>query len=99
MIERPVSERIERIKAAVQVLHRCSAVHVESVPVVDMSGPMVLWEGVVEVFEIEGHEKSRRCFAWSRPDGKETRFVTFLEIPPVVSAETAVRAALASRKR
>ena len=43
-----------------------------------------------------GHPKAKRCYAWSFTEGKQTRFVTVLEIPPVESAQTAVRAAIAS---
>jgi hypothetical protein len=38
--------------------------------------------------------KAKRAYAWSHLDGKNderTRFVAVLEIPPVESAETAVR--------
>jgi hypothetical protein len=38
--------------------------------------------------------KAKRCYAWSHLDGandERTRFVAVLEIPPVISAETAVR--------
>ena len=93
-----MSERIEKLRDAVQVIHHCSATHVQSVPVVEMFGPKVAWEGVVEVFDITGHEKAKRCYGWSYPDKGETQFVTVLEIPPVESAQTAVRAAVASQK-
>jgi hypothetical protein len=41
-----------------------------------------------------GHPKTKSCYAWSHLDGEHderTRFVAVLEIPPVESAETAVR--------
>jgi hypothetical protein len=57
------------------------------------------WEGVVEVFDITGHPHTKRCYAWSFPEGTETRFVTVLEIPPVESAQTAVRASIAGEQR
>jgi hypothetical protein len=53
-----------------------------------------VWEGDVEVFDLHGHAKAKRAYAWSHLDGKHderTRFVAVLEIPPVESAETAVR--------
>jgi hypothetical protein len=59
----------------------------------------VAWDGVVEVFRLAGHPKAKRCYAWSFTEGKETRFVTVLEIPPVESAQTAVRAAIASEAK
>lgn len=94
-----MSERIEKLRDAVQVMHRCGAAHVQSVPVVEMFGPKVAWEGVVEVFDLTGHPKAQRCYAWSYPDGKETRFVTVLEIPPVESPQTAVRASIVAETR
>ena len=46
-----------------------------------------------------GHPKAKRCYAWSFTEGKQTRFVTVLEIPPVESAQTAVRAAIAGEAK
>jgi hypothetical protein len=51
-------------------------------------------KGDVEVFDFMGYPKAKRAYAWSHLDGandERTRFVAVLEIPPVVSAETAVR--------
>jgi len=89
-----MSERIEKLRDAVQVAHRCTAVHIQSVPVVEMFGSLTAWEGVVEVFNITGHSKAKRCYAWYYPDKGEAQFTTVLEIPPVVSPQTAVRAAI-----
>ncbi len=53
-----------------------------------------VWQGDIEVFDLIGHPKAKRCYAWSHLDGakdERTRFVAVLEIPFVVSAETAVR--------
>lgn len=58
-----------------------------------------MWQGAVEVFALAGHAKATRCFAWSHREGKGDegeRFVVVLEIPPVESPETAVRASIVS---
>jgi hypothetical protein len=58
-----------------------------------------LWNGYVEVFDLNGHPKAKRAYGWSHPDGndnKTERFVTVLEIPPVNSPETAVKIAIYS---
>ena len=78
---------------------RCKAEHVKSVPVIEMFWQKVAWDGVVEVFRLTGHPKAKRCYAWSFTEDKETRFVTVLEMPPVESAQTAVRAAIASESK
>jgi hypothetical protein len=46
---------------------------------------------------LTNHPKVKRRFAWSHNDGagdSDERFVTVLEIPPVVSPETAVKIAI-----
>jgi hypothetical protein len=92
-----MSERVGYLREAVEALHKCKARHEQSVPVVEMFGKETVWEGVVECFQITGHPKAKRCYAWSYPDGKETRYLTVSEIPPVESPQTAVRAAIASK--
>ena len=75
-------------------LHGCSSEWVETVPVHEVFKGQTIWQGDVEVFNLTGHAKAKRAYAWSHLDGKNderTRFVAVLEIPPVESAETAVR--------
>lgn len=94
-----MSDRIDQLREAVEVMHKCKAQHEKSVPIVEMFGDKTVWEGVVETFSLRGHPKAKRCYAWSYPDGLETRYVTVLEIPPVESPQTAVRAAIASKEQ
>jgi hypothetical protein len=66
----------------------------KTVPVHEMFRGETVWKGDVEVYDLTGHPKAKRAYAWSHLDGKNDereRFVAVLEIPPVVSAETAVR--------
>jgi hypothetical protein len=57
------------------------------------------WDGVVEVFRLIRHPKAKHCFAWSYQDGHETKTTAVLEIPPVNSAESAVKVAIAAKAR
>ena len=85
---------LAKLQIAVQQLHNCGAVHVSTVPVHEVFEGQTVWKGEVEVFDLYGHDKAKRAYAWSHLDGpndERTRFVAVLEIPPVVSAETAVR--------
>ena len=85
---------LDRLQVAVQQLHGCGAVHRATVPVHEVFRGQTVWQGDVEVFDLTGHPKAKRCYAWSHLDGpndERTRFVAVLEIPPVVSAETAVQ--------
>jgi hypothetical protein len=90
-------EYLDRLRVAVQHLHKCGAVWRESVPVHEVFRGKTVWRGDVEVFDLTAHPKAQRCYAWSHLDGQEdecTRFVAVLEIPPVVGPQEAVKAAI-----
>ncbi len=58
-----------------------------------------VWDGTVEVFDLEGHPTATRCYAWSHAvDGSEKRrYVAVLHEGPVDSPEAAVRAAIVQK--
>jgi hypothetical protein len=88
---------IARVQTAVQHLHNCGAIHRKTVPVHEVFRGQTVWQGNVEVFDLTGHPKAKRCYAWSHLDGpndERTRYVAVLEIPPVESAKTAVQASI-----
>lgn len=93
---------IEELKKAIKKLHGCDAEHVGSVPVHETFRDQVVWDGAVEVFDLKGHPKAKRCYAWSHAQGKNdkgVRYVAVLEIPPVDSATSAVRASIVDEAR
>ena len=92
---------IELLMEEIEDLHGCNSEHVESVFVHEVFHGQTVWKGMVEVFELAGHPKAKRAFAWSHPGGtrtKDERIVVVLEIPPVVSAQTAVHAIVTEAK-
>ncbi len=93
---------IERLRQAILHLHQADSVHVESVPVHEVFRGKTAWKGVVEVFDLKGHPKAKRAYAWSHRDGRhgqDERFVAVLEIPPVDSPQTAVKVAIAAEAK
>jgi len=60
-----------------------------------------VWEGVVHVFDIEGHPKATRAYAWSSPvEGSERRrFFAVLQLGAIKSPVDAVRAAIVTEHR
>lgn len=94
-----MSPRIAKIKDAIEVMHKCKARHVASEPVIELFNGEVAWDGVVETFELSRHPKAMRCYAWSYDDSLETKYVTVLELPPIDSAETAVKVAIAAQAK
>ena len=90
---------LARLQTAIMHLHNCGATWRESVPVHEVFRGETVWKGDVEVFDLTGHPKAKRAYGWSHPEGENDqgeRFVAVLEIPPVKSPETAVRASILS---
>ena len=56
---------IERLQLTIQHLHKCAAVHRETVPVHEVFKGQTLWNGNVEVFDLSGHPKAKRCYGWT----------------------------------
>lgn len=89
---------IEELAGAIQTLHGVAATHVQSVPVKEVYKGVTLWDGVVEVFDLTGHPKTHRAYAWSHEtdDPKHPkRHVTVLHIPPATTPQRAVMTAIA----
>ena len=91
-----MNDLLKEIQNAVERAAECHAAHIESIPVMEAFRGQIVWEGVVEAFSLTGHPKAKRAYGWAYDDGKETRYVAVLEIPPVTSPNTAVRAAIKS---
>ena len=93
---------IEELQQVIHKLHGVHSTHVQSVPVKEEFNGKVVWDGIVEVFELHGHPKATHAYAWSHDtdDPKQPkRSVTVLKIPPAVSPETAVRVAIVQELR
>lgn len=88
------------LRNAIKHKYGCDAIRLKTVPVREVSQGEVIWEGPVEVFALLGHASAKTCYAWGHPseEGADIlKVVTVLEVPPVNSPESAVRAAVANR--
>ena len=92
-------KNLQRLQSAIKAMHGCDSRYVESVPVHEVFQGETAWQGTVEVFDLIGHEKAKRVYAWQYEDRKETKTVSVLEIPPVDSPQTAVKVAIAAKAR
>ena len=94
-------DNVDELKKAVEGMHQCTAEFAESVPVNEVFNGRTVWEGIVQVFKLTGHPSANLCYAWSSPiDGSTKRkFFAVLNIPPVISAQEAVRAAIVEEYR
>jgi hypothetical protein len=86
---------IDELRAVIHKLHGAEATHRESVPVKEVFQGQTVWDGIVEVFDLYGHPKTDKVYAWLHDTGdpdKPKHHVTVLHIPPAISPITAVRA-------
>jgi len=92
----PEDESIPDLQDAIQKMHGCSSVFVETVHVhekMPTTGETV-WQGDVQIFDLIDHPKAKRAYGWSffNDDSRKRRFIAVLGDGPVVSAVTAVQA-------
>lgn len=89
-------------KKAVERSHNCTAQHVQTVAVREVFQGKTAWEGDVEVFDLTAHPKAKRAYAWGYANevrGGKFDFIAVLEVPPVTSPQTAVKAAIVAEGR
>jgi hypothetical protein len=91
----------ETLLRAVERQHHCKACLLQSAPVTETHNGATVWEGVVHVFDLEGHPTASRAYAWSSPiEGSDKRrFFAVLHQGPVKSPLDAVRASVVEEYR
>lgn len=97
------SDYIKRLQRAIKDRHNFESVHVESMHVRVAFKDQTVWDGVVEIFEVQGDSRAKRCYAWGAFGGKlgekgpeKEEFYAVPELLPVTTAEEAVRTAISS---
>jgi hypothetical protein len=92
---------IEELRDVIRHLHGVESSHVESVPVKEIYEGKTVWEGVVEVFDLIGHPKAQRLYAWAyeTDNPKKPKHVTVLHSRIINSPVMAVRAAIVEEFR
>ena len=93
---------IEELRDVIRKLHGVESNHIESVPVKETFQGKTVWEGIVEVFDLHGHPKAARVYAWAHETDnpqKPVRHVTVLHLHPIKSAQDAVRAVILQEAR
>lgn len=97
MIEVSAAELCE----AIERQHGGRATFAQSVPVRETFRNETVWDGVVHVFDLAGHAKATRAYAWSSPvEGSDKRrFFAVLQMGAIKSPKDAVRAAIVAEHR
>ncbi len=98
---RQVDVSVPELKNAIESQHGGRATLRHSVTVLESFEGQPVWEGLVHVFDLEGHPDATRAYAWSSSieGSKKRRFFAVLHQPPINSPQAAVRAAIVAEHR
>ena len=90
-----MSEAIEKFRQAVEKACSCKARHLRSRVITEGFEGDHIWDGVVEVFELDGHPRAKRCYAFLLVEDGKAVIKTVMGVSQVNSALSAVRMAIA----
>lgn len=90
----------DQLKQAIESQHGGTATFVQAVPVHETHNGETVWDGVVHVFDLEGHPTASRAYAWSYEleDGRR-RFFAVLHTPQIDGPRKAVQAAIVAEAK
>jgi hypothetical protein len=90
---------IRHLAEAVRKFYSCEATWIATVPAHEEWFGDFATEGVVQVYELTGHDRAKRCYVWNYKEGGQWYYTTVLAIPPVKNPESAVRAGMRRCRR
>lgn len=94
-----MTERILNIKCAVEKNIEGMARHVTSTAVIEVFEGSLVWEAVVETFDVACNPTVKRCYGFTYRENDHLGYATVAETDEVDSPEMAVKAFVASRLR
>jgi hypothetical protein len=92
---------VDQLKHAVESQHGGTATLVSVEPVKEVFQGQTVWEGEIHVFDLEGHPRATRAYAWSHlvGDTERRRFYAVLHLGGIRSPLDAVRAAIVAEHK
>ncbi len=92
---------IQQLSNAIEAQHGGRAHFRNALPISEVWDGKLVWDGVVHVFDLEGHPKATRAYAWSSPIEGSTkrRFFAVLHTGGIKSPVDAVKAAIVAEHR
>lgn len=91
----------DALRTAVETQHGGTAILAQTVPIHETFNGQVVWDGVVHVFDLDGHPSATRAYAWSSPIKGSTkrRFYAVLHLGGIRTPLDAVRAPIVAEQR
>lgn len=92
-----MTDRILNIKCAVEKSLGGMARHVMSTPVIEVFDGSLLWEGIVETFDVACNPTIKRCYGFVYREDDSLQYAAIAETDEVNSPRMAVKMFIASR--
>lgn len=78
-------------------MHGCRCSHFGTEHVQEEHEGKLVWEGDVEIFQLEGHLEANVAYGWAwEDDTNEINYIGILQLPPIQNAYDSVKAAIVS---
>jgi hypothetical protein len=87
---------LSALESAIRMGHKCSPTHRQTAFVrAKTQDEETVWEGFVEEFELAGHSRAKKCYAWRHMEsGGRSKIIAVLGSNLIDSAQKAVQAAI-----
>ena len=96
-----MTQASDDLARGIEAQHGGHATLTQSVLVNESFHGQAVWDGVVHVFDLDGHPSATRAYAWSSPieGSSKRRFYAVLHLGGIRSPLDAVRAAIVAEQR
>lgn len=90
-----VDKHIDQLKRVIESQHGGSAAFFKSLRVSHATKYLTEWDGIVHLFDLKGHPKTKRAYAWTSAikGGTKPRFFAVLHADHITGPAEAVKAA------
>ena len=89
---------LKQAQQAIEGLHLCDARHIATVRVCEHNAGRKIWDGDVEVFQLQGFASADRSYVWGYSNEQRNGALDFISVPatpPITTPAAAVLAVLA----
>lgn len=94
-----MTEYINNLSEAIQAIHECRCSHFGTEHIREEHEGQLVWEGDVEIFQLEGHPDAKIAYGWGWDDGNGgVDYIGILKVAPIETAHDALKAAIISRQ-
>lgn len=96
-----MSQHIVELRELIQQMYGVQSRLIDSVRVTEILEDNTIWDGMIEIFELNGHPKAPIVYAWAQnmnKPGMPKKYFAVLHLNSVDSPEAAVKSAIGQQR-